>query len=162
MNGYLSIKKIFFPYLSLKDAYKHMRNAGSHGFEGVALFAGKESGNDFKIETAIIPNQKAMSLEEGLLYAVDGDELHRINVWLYENKMSLIAQIHSHPSKAYHSKTDDAFPIIATLGGLSIVVPDFAKGSIDVNTWAVYRLLPKSGWTELDVQEKSFLIELTE
>ena len=160
-NGYLHIEKIIFPYECLKIAYDHMRQAGEQRLEGVALFAGKEEGKVFKVESTIVPMQQAMSIEDGLLYAVDGDELYRINVWLYDNKMSLIAQIHSHPSRAYHSETDDAYPIIATVGGISIVVPDFATKGVDVAAWAVYRLIPQKGWTELSANEQIKLLEVT-
>jgi proteasome lid subunit RPN8/RPN11 len=160
MIGFLDIKKIVMPFHCIEVAYTHMRKAGTQRVEGVALFAGKESGHNFEIETTIIPKQQALRLESGLLYAVDSDELHRINVWLYENKMSLIAQIHSHPTEAYHSDTDDAFPIVATVGGLSVVVPDFASGPIEIDTWAVYRLSPKSIWMELSRKETMTIIDL--
>lgn len=160
MEGFLNIKKIIMPIQCLAAAYEHMREAGKHHVEGVALFSGKENGDVFQIEKTIIPKQEAMSLEDGLLYSVGGDELHRINVWLYENKMSLIAQIHSHPGRAYHSGTDDAYPIVATVGGLSIVVPDFASGAIDINMCAVYRLQHEKGWVELNKEEKYSLIEI--
>ncbi|MES2680878.1 MAG: Mov34/MPN/PAD-1 family protein [Bacteroidota bacterium] len=161
MEGFLNIRKVTMPLSCLTAAYQHMRAAGKHHLEGVALFSGKENGDIFHIENTIIPKQQALSLEDGLLYSVSGDELHRINVWLYENKMSLIAQIHSHPTRAYHSETDDAYPIVATLGGLSIVVPDFATGAVDINLCAVYRLIPEKGWVELDKNEKNALIEIT-
>ena len=160
-NGYLNIEKIILPYQCLEKAYNKMREAGQSRLEGVALFAGKEEGTTFKIETTIVPEQQAMSLEDGLLYAVDGEELHRINVWLYENKMSLIAQIHSHPTRAFHSSTDDAYPIVATVGGISIVVPDFASRAIDISTWAVFRLSQEQGWIELNQTEKNNLFEIT-
>lgn len=160
MIGFLSIKKIIMPYHCIEAAYTHMRKVGGHQVEGVALFAGRESDDNFEIETTIIPRQQAMRLESGLLYAVDSDELHRINVWLHENKMSLMVQIHSHPTEAYHSDTDDAFPIVATVGGLSIVVPDFASGPIEINTWAVYRLSSQAAWIELSEKEKKALINL--
>ncbi len=160
MSGFLDIKKIVMPHQCLKEAYDHMREHGKYHLEGVALFSGKESDNVFHIEKTIVPEQHAMSLEDGLLYSVSGEELHKINVWLYENKMSLVAQIHSHPTRAYHSSTDDAYPIVATVGGVSIVVPDFASGDVDINLCAVYRLHPERGWVELNKKEKNDLIEV--
>ena len=159
-RGYLDITKINMPYECIVTAYNHMRNHGERRLEGVALFAGKEEDSIFTVVNTIIPQQQAMSLEEGLLYAVDGEELHRINVWLYENKMSLMAQIHSHPSRAYHSSTDDAYPIVATIGGVSIVVPNFAFGPLDISTWAVYRSSELNEWEELSEVEKNNLIQV--
>jgi hypothetical protein len=161
MSGFLHIIKITMPYQCLAVAYECLRAAGKHGVEAIALFAGIENVDSFHIRKTIIPEQKSMRLEDGLLYSVSGNELHRVNVWLYENGMSLIAQMHSHPAKAYHSDTDDAYPIVATVGGLSIVVPDFGSGKMDIRECAVYRLLPQNGWVELKSKEKESLIELT-
>lgn len=160
-TGYLNIKKIVLPHKCLEEAYTHMRQAGHKRLEGVALFAGKEKDSIFTIEHTIVPVQKAMNIENGLLYAVEGDELYKINVWLYENKMSLVAQIHSHPGRAYHSDTDDAYPIVATVGGISIVVPDFASRAVDISTCAVYRLSVENIWVELNSIERNNLLEIT-
>lgn len=158
--SYLTIKEIRIPLQCINQAYGTMRDAGSRGLEGVALFAGIENGNIFEIMTTIIPKQNALNLEGGLLYSVDGEELHKIDIWLYNNKQSLIAQIHSHPGEAYHSETDDAYPIIAVAGGISIVVPDFAIGPIEIRQWAAYRLHAYRKWVRLSEEEKAALIKI--
>lgn len=160
MSGYQEIYRIIIPPKCIQKAYELMRYAGEKRVEGVALFAGFEKDNVFCITQTIIPKQTAYSLEFGLLYAVDADELHRINVWLYENKLSIIAQIHSHPNEAYHSDTDDAYPIVATKGGISIVVPRFAVDSVDIKNWAVYRLSSENDWIELSYSETEKIIQI--
>jgi hypothetical protein len=79
---------------------------------------------------------------------VGGEELHRLNVWLYENGEQLAIQVHSHPREAYHSDTDDTYPIVTTLGGLSLVVPDFGRNGVRGAETALYRL-GASGWDEI-------------
>jgi hypothetical protein len=160
MTGFLDIKRVILPYQNAEFAFKYLREAGNDFVEGVALFAGVEDGESFFIKSTIVPRQTAYSIERGLLYSIEGDELHRINVHLYENNLSLISQIHSHPKEAYHSETDDAFPIITTVGGLSIVVPNFASDPIDINNWAVYRLTLNNTWQELDKQTRNNLISI--
>jgi hypothetical protein len=128
--------------------------------EGVALWAGRADDGTFEVYTTIIPAQTVSRLEEELLYAVDGEELHRINQWLYENKQTLIAQLHTHPGKAYHSEMDDRYPIMATSGGLSIVIPDFAFSDFYLEDWAVYRLLPSKNWTALTTSEIQSLLQI--
>lgn len=161
MIGFLGISKIRLPYSAVFKAYEHMRKAGKEYLEGVALFAGKEEGEEFLVTETIIPKQIATSLEDGLLYSVDADELYRINMYLYENGLSLIAQIHSHPRKAFHSDTDDVFPIVTTGGAVSIVVPDFANQDISIESWAVFRITEKGGWHELIEAEKNSLLLIT-
>jgi proteasome lid subunit RPN8/RPN11 len=140
--------------------YKHLRQAGNEGFEGVALLAGILKENIFEIKTAIIPAQTAEKVESGLLYSVSGEELHEINVWLYKNDMTLIGQIHSHPTKAYHSSTDDRYPIVATYGAVSIVVPNFAFDPFTLDKWAVYRLNQNREWEEVLAKDVSLLIQI--
>jgi proteasome lid subunit RPN8/RPN11 len=160
MSGFQEIYRIIIPPKCIQKAYELLRYAGENRVEGVALFAGFEKNNEFYVSQTIIPKQTSYRLELGLLYAVDGDELHRINVWLYENNLSIIAQIHSHPNEAYHSETDDSYPIVATKGGISIVVPRFAIDPIDIKNWAVYRLSSENCWVELSYPETKKVIQI--
>lgn len=162
MSGFQEISKIVIPLEYIQKGYELLRCAGENRVEGVALLAGYEKGNEFYISQTIIPKQTAYRLELGLLYAVDADELHRINVWLYENNLSIIAQIHSHPNEAYHSETDNAYPIVATKGGISIVVPRFAIDPIDIKNWAVYRLSSENYWVELSYSETKKIIQISD
>lgn len=161
MKKLSEIKRIILPKSEIVFVYKHLREAGKKGVEGVALWSGIYiSETEFEIKSTIIPAQKAFCSEDGLLYVVGENELHKINLWLYENKQTLISQIHSHPGRAYHSETDDAFPIIARMGGVSIVVPDFAFRPFVLEDWAVYRLFPQMGWVELTLKETESLIKI--
>lgn len=161
MSNFVKIKKIILPQNQIENVYQHLRHVGVKGFEGVALFAGiYNSETEFEIKIAIIPEQEAINIEGGLLYAVGEDELFRINKWLYENKMTLAAQIHSHPGEAYHSEMDDLFPIITKEGGFSIVVPHFAFKPFKLKDWAVYRLFPNQNWMELNPNEVNSLIAI--
>jgi hypothetical protein len=143
------LEEIIVPHQCVADVYSHLREFGLQGFEGVALWAGVQRDSIFEVTTTIIPKQQASKTFAGLQYAVDGDELHRINVYLYQNKLTLFAQIHSHPTDAYHSETDDDYSIITAIGGFSIVIPDFASGPLDVKKWVVYQLAGQQQWYEL-------------
>ena len=89
------------------------------------------------------PKQTAYRLASGLCVRVEADELHRLNVWLYENAERLAIQVHSHPTEAFHSDTDDNYPIVTTLGGLSLVVPDFARYGVRGPETALYRFVER-------------------
>lgn len=160
--NFREIQNIKISLSCIDDAYQHIRVAGLKRLEGVVLFAGKYNENEFEFEVkeTIVPKQLSVSLEEGLLYAVSGDELHRINVYLHQSGQTLIAQLHSHPTAAYHSTTDDAYPIVTKVGALSIVVPNFGREEFSLDNWAVYRLSEESTWEELDVAEVKSLITI--
>jgi hypothetical protein len=148
MMNFLSISTILVQDDFVLQAQDHLQAMGKNGCEGVTLWAGKLENDIFTVTATIIPDQLHIRLSSGVCYYVDGKELHRINVWLYKHKMTLIAQLHSHPSNAFHSSTDDSFPIVTLLGSISIVVPDFASEPFSITNCAVYRLFA-SGWVQL-------------
>jgi hypothetical protein len=160
MNELLNVIRFDFQKACLNGAYSFLKKAGNKSYEAVALFAGKIEDDKAFISDVICPLQESSRTQFGLMYTVDGAELHRINMWLYKNKLKLIAQIHSHPTEAYHSETDDEFPIVTTLGGLSIVVPHFAQDPINHLDWAYYRLFAETSWKELKHKEIKNIIKI--
>ena len=60
----------------------------------------------------------------------------------------ILAQIHTHPATAFHSRVDDASPISSQAGFISIVVPEFAKREPLVG-WAVYEHLGRGRWRRI-------------
>lgn len=160
MNKISQIQVVYISNFHINNVYEHLQSMGSQGLEGVALWSGVyKSQTEFEIKATLIPKQISSRSEEGLQYQVGSEELERINLWLYENKQTLIAQIHSHPGRAYHSEIDDAFPIVARLGGISIVVPNFGFPGFSIEEWAIYRLSEK-GWIDLKSEEVSNLIKI--
>ena len=72
----------------------------------------------------------------GAGFAIESDWLNAFWLELAASGLGIRVQIHTHPGRAYHSPTDDAFPIIHTPGFLSLVIPDYALGPISLD--AVY------------------------
>ena len=69
---------------------------------------------------------------------VDAAELNRVWDELRETGRRIVMQIHSHPGSAFHSSTDDNFPIIHSVGFLSLVLPSFGNRGLDGAYLAVY------------------------
>lgn len=135
-----------------------LRSAGRRGYEAFVLWSGRCTAETFEVLTSHVPTQRAYKLEDGLCVRVDGEELHRLNKWLYENGEMLGVQIHTHPTDAYHSATDSAYPIVTQLGALSLVVPDFAEEGLRGKQVAAYRLDTR-GWREFRGRKKRKLLE---
>lgn len=146
MSGLSEVVEILLPESVAAKTQAHLRLVGRDGLEGMALWAGKLDGKRVTITDAILPRQQGHRTDHGLAVSVPGDELHRINMWLYENGLRLIAQIHSHPGHAYHSETDDDYAITTSMGSISIVVPDFAVRPFRFDDCAAYRLSDPPWW----------------
>lgn len=136
-----------------------LKAAGKDGYELFVLWTGRTKGDRFHVEHAYIPRQRSFQGESGLHVRVEAEDLNALNRWLYQNKQQLGVQVHTHPDTAYHSKTDNAFPIVTTLGGLSIVVPNFAEQGIGCPGTAIYRLA-EDGWSEINIEIGRDLLQL--
>lgn len=74
-----------------------------------------------------------------------------------ENR-AIRAQVHTHPGSAFHSETDDNWPVVSQPGFVSIVVPNFAVRPINLKTWWAGVLAADGRWKEVPIAS---LLEVT-
>ena len=148
MTDLTQVREFHVATTIVSDTEQALTAAGRRGYERFVLWSGVIVNEIATVHTAHVPDQTSYKTRDGLLVTVPGDALHELNVWLYANHETLVAQVHAHPTDAFHSDTDDTYPMVTALGGLSIVVPDFARHGLDCSRTAVYRLTTK-GWLEL-------------
>lgn len=154
------VRQVVVPHGCVDEVHSHLRAVGRDGHEGFGLWAGIQGGERFTVTKALIPAQRHIRTADGVCVIVGPEELHRINVWLYREKLTLIAQIHSHPGRAYHSSTDDAYAVATTVGCLSLVVPDFATRPFEMRSTATYRLDAAARWREIRPNDAARLIHI--
>jgi hypothetical protein len=160
MSGLAHVIRVLVPDELFQRGHGMLNEIGRDEVEGLILWAGVREGDVFSVGAVLRPAQSCASTQDGLLVLVDGHELHRVGVWLYEQGMQLVAQVHSHPTEAYHSTTDDQIPIVTTEGGLSLVVPNFARGEATLDSYAVFRLDSTGFWNELSRTAATDLVQL--
>ena len=142
------VQRFRVPAQVMRATEEAIRSAGKDGYELFVIWSGVRDGDAFAVLDTHVPRQVSFRLEAGLCVLIDGTELHRLNVWLYESKQVVGAQVHSHPADAYHSETDDTYPTATLDGSLSIVLPDFGRDGFASTGIAAYRL-GRTGWMEL-------------
>jgi len=151
------VRAFHIPAHLIEASEKPLREAGRAGYERFVLWSGTINNDAFQVRSIHVPSQTAYKLESGLCVRVGGDELHRLNRWLFEQGEVLGVQVHTHPTEAYHSDTDDTYPIVTQVGTLSIVVPDFCRRGLFTRGTATYRLR-NGGWRELPLATAQRLI----
>lgn len=150
------------PRQAVQDVHDHLTEVGRQGYEGLGLWVGRIDGATATVAHALIPAQRLIRNASGVGVHVPGDELHRLNVWLFDNELRILAQIHSHPTHAYHSGTDDDYALATTAGSLSLVVPDFAQNPPDLSRMAIYRLERTGRWVAVTDASADKLIMVTD
>jgi hypothetical protein len=136
-----------------------LRRCGEAHCEGLVLWVGRINDRQAFVEEVWVPRQRPIRSEHGVGYFVEAQALFELNQQLASAKVRLIAQVHSHPAEAYHSETDDAYAIVTTEGGLSLVVPNFGRAPANPAVWAVYRLVDAQ-WKELSREQATRLLQL--
>lgn len=146
------VREFVVPLELVDQTLEPLQEAGRHGYEAFVLWGGRfVDDGGFEFVSAYFPEQTTSRGEDGLLVHVDGEVLFRVNRAFYERGLVLGGQVHSHPTDAYHSETDDAYPLVTLIGALSGVVPDFGDGGRErVTDWAWYRLVAVGEWAVLD------------
>lgn len=148
-----AVTRFRIPRHVLNDTLDVLREAGREGHEAFVVWGGTVSEDQTAVtfRTAMAPAQTAHKTRDGLLVTVDGAALFTINRTMYQRGEILAGQVHSHPTDAYHSGTDDHYPLVTLAGALSVVVPDFAAHAPnDIGDWAWYRLVAAGEWAQLN------------
>lgn len=110
------------------------------GHEGVVLWLGiSDSG---RVDEMVIPQQETTRLS----FDVPLAERQRIARSLAGTGRVVLAQVHSHPSEAFHSLVDDERALPRRVGALSLVVPDQGRGPTLLVGAALYVLEADGTW----------------
>ena len=85
-----------------------------------------------------------------------GDGFELLDSWiseffayLSETRQGIRAQVHTHPGRAFHSATDDRWPIVSTPGFLSLVIPKFGQGEMGFEGAYLAELGSEGVWSEV-------------
>jgi len=140
------VERLELPHRVLQGTQEDLREFGASGNEGLVLWVGDIQPGIARVRGALVPPQRSIQNETGVGYFVGSETLFAVNQFLSEKRLRLIAQVHSHPTEAYHSRTDDEYAIVTAEGGYSLVVPDFARGEASLRNYAIYRLV-RDVWT---------------
>lgn len=91
-------------------------------------------------------------------FELDDDWLAAFFLELGEVNSGIRVQIHTHPGEAFHSATDDAYPIIHSVGFLSLVIPDFALGPVDFSHAYLTEIQPDGRWQQVSIESRLTVI----
>lgn len=61
------------------------------------------------------------------------ESLRALMSHLRSERLKIVAQVHSHPGRAFHSEADDEWAIVRHVGALSLVLPHFGRGTTPAN-----------------------------
>lgn len=87
-------------------------------------------------------------------FHVEDAWLNRFWVALAERREGVRVQAHTHPQEAFHSPTDDGYPIVQMPGFLSLVIPNFGTGSVSFNNAYLCEITETGGWRPVEIADR--------
>lgn len=141
----------------IDETLAHLREGGSQNCETVVLWLGTERDGVAAVHEVYRPEQEV----EVDRFRLPAHSVRAMMGRIRETRLHIVAQIHSHPGRAFHSKADDAWAIVRRVGAISIVVPFFAQGADRSNFGdrsATYQLNNANRWAEVRFSE---VVEIT-
>lgn len=132
----------------LERTFEQLRACGSGRNECQALWVGPVAHPE-QLSRLVHPLHDASPVG----FQLDEDWLTGFWLEMAREGLSVRVQIHTHPGAAYHSATDDAFPIVHWPGFLSLVIPAFAMGHIGFDRAYLAQIGADGRWREVAIHD---------
>lgn len=132
----------------LQRTLAELRSCGQGREECVAYWTGPLSDRD-RVDDLLHPVHRAA--RGG--YEVDQQWLAETWNALGRDRRTIRVQVHTHPGPAFHSRTDDRYPVVASAGFLSLVIPRFAREPQTLADAHLAHLEADGSWSTLNPRE---------
>lgn len=132
----------------LTDTFGQLRECGSGSRECQVLWVGPWADPQL-IDRIIHPVHSSTAAH----IHVDDEWVGSLWMKLAELAAGVRVQVHTHPGSAYHSATDDAFPVVHTPGFLSLVIPRFAHGPIGFDHAFLAQRTECGDWRQVSIPD---------
>ena len=140
---------IFVPASVQRETISHIRACGEKSAEGFVAWAGVKGRTGIEVRSVLIPQRNGS--EEFACVMLSDDSMEHFSTEMITRGETLIAQVHSHPFEAFHSETDNQFPLIHRTGFLSIVIPYFGRyGFEEVKRFRFFEYVSDGQWNALN------------
>jgi len=108
----------------LVDTIEVLRRGGRRGEERAALWL---SSATLRRPAPVIEVYEPDQVAQADYFRLPPQSMCALMRHLGATRSRIVAQIHTHPGRAYHSDVDAEWAIIRHVGALSLVIPRFAK-----------------------------------
>jgi hypothetical protein len=159
-NKYTGDCKIYIPLDIQEMTIMHIRRCGLKNEEGFVAWSGVRANSKLVVKRAIVPNESETNHHNSVRFS--DTAIESIADTILSRGELLIAQVHSHPFEAFHSDTDDKYPLLHRKGFLSLVIPYFGKYGFDnFGEFRVFEYIQDNSWTQLTPAtiKKRFILE---
>ena len=130
----------------ISETLEILRTGGRRGEERVALWLAKAG---TRMPAEVVEVYEPDQIAEVDFFNLPPESMRALMSYLSSTRRRIVAQIHTHPGRAYHSDADAAWAIVRHVGALSLVLPRFACNTTLQNFLKrvrIFELSPAGEW----------------
>ena len=131
-----------------KHVITELERRGDHRHEAGAFLLGLEHGGRFEISDVIFYDELDANAYSTGVCILHGDAFAKLWSICREKKLTVAADIHTHPGTAQQSPSDKKNPMVARSGHIAIIVPNFATWPIVPDSLGIYEYRGQHQWTD--------------
>ncbi len=156
-------KRLRISWLSWWRLVRQLRRRGGGRRESGAFLLGRRDEQGGAISDFVFyDDTDPGALLRGYVHLA-GTALNKVWERCAETGLEVLADVHTHPGRADQSPSDQEHPMVAIRGHIAVIIPNFARSTLNLRGVGVYRHLgarnwivlpaPKPGWRGLTLEE---------
>ena len=131
-----------------REGLSELKRRGEGHHESGAFLLGHHTSNRRAIQSFVYYDDlDPHSLDTGIVM-IDGITFGKLWQYCRNTRLSVVADIHTHPGQAWQSPTDRKNPMVGTPGHIAIIVPNFAERFVKPSELGIYEYQGQHSWKE--------------
>jgi hypothetical protein len=148
--------RVSCPTAFWKRTVQELERRGRHEHEAGAFLLGTERGGRFEVRDVVFYDDLDPRAYATGVCILHGDAFAKLWALCREKKLTVVADVHTHPGAATQSPTDKANPMVARAGHVAIIVPDYASWPIPSGRLGVYEYRGQHEWADHSAGRRRF------
>lgn len=123
-----------------------LERRGNHKHEAGVFLLGIECNGRLQVTDTVYYDELDPRAYSTGVCVLHGEAFAKLWALCRERKLTVVADVHTHPGAAFQSVTDKCNPMIARAGHIAIIVPDFAIWPISKTRLGIYEYRGQHEW----------------
>lgn len=129
-----------------QDLMRQLLLRGQQRHESGAFLLGHQVSGEI-VHTVFYETLDPSVYDRGIV-EFDGSRFSQLWAHCKQRRLSVLADIHTHPGSAHQSDSDRAHPMIGRRGHIAVIVPNYARHPLELARVGVYEYLSAGRWVD--------------
>lgn len=141
-----------------RDVLSELDRRGARRHEAGAFLLGADSNGRRSVLDVVFYDDLDPKAYASGVCVLHGDAFAKLWQLCREKKLTVVADVHTHPGRAFQSSSDRTNPMVARDGHVAIIVPGFAAAPVNHAELGIYEYRGNHTWTDRSPhQSRGFL-----